>query len=418
MKPLFKHAVLSDSKAYVSDYTCKTKDGKVHSGVTIDANYEDCYAYPYDLAWKLPMLEYEEVPNLEYIEDGKLNSIIELRDDQKPYVEALLKCPRGTFISKPGTGKTVMCLELISISNLKTLIIVNTGYLFNQWKDECKKLLGYEPGLVGDSKFKVKDITIATFQTLFRSREKLEKLYDKFSLVIVDECHHCPAQSFKYVLGNLNALFKLGVTGTNKRKDGLEFITDWVLSDHKLYNTNDNTLIPDIIIVKTGIKVPSGDTFVECLSELAIDERVLDKVSEMLERNPERNQLVLALRLSTIELLAAMYEDAIVITGDKGDRTNLDERILDSKIIFSTLLNEGANIPNLDTLHLVHPNNNIPLLEQRIARINRPVIGKETPIVYDYWYKHNKGTHGFNVETQQSNRLQYYKKQGYKVYEI
>ena len=418
MKPLFKHMVLIETKEYVTKYARRTPDGKTHSGVTIDSNYPDYYAYPYDLAWKLPLNDFAEVPDLTYIEDEEVNSSITLREDQLPNVIGLLKCPRGVFISKPGTGKTVMCLELINRTRLKTLILVNTSYLLYQWKEECTKLLGYEPGLIGDGKFNIKDITVATFQTLSRNKSKLDKIYDKFSLIIVDECHHCPAASFKYVLGNLHALFKLGVTGTHKRKDGLEFMTDWMLSDHKLINTEDNTLVPDIIIVKTGIKVPDGDSFVECLTELAIKKRLIDKIKEMVDRNPKRNQLVLTSRLSTVELLAARYKNAIVITGEEGDRANLNERVLRHKLIISTLLNEGVNIPNLDTLHLVHPNNNLPVLEQRIARINRPVEGKYTPIIFDYWYTHSTGAIGFNVEAQQQTRLQYYKKQGYKVYAI
>jgi len=418
MKPLFKHCVLMDSRDYVRDYVKKDRDGKTHSAVTIDTDYEDLYAYPYDLAWRLPFLGFAEVPDLMYIEDGDLNSKIQLREDQIPYVQKLLLRPRGIFISKPGTGKTVMCLELINNSKLKTLILVNTNYLFHQWREECTKLLGYEPGLIGDGKFKVKDITIATFQTLARSPKKLEAVHDRFSQVIVDEAHHCPAQTFKYVLSNIQALFKLGVTGTHKRKDGLEFITDWMLSSHKLVNTTDNTMRPEIVIVKTGIPMSTGESFVECLTGLAENPELISSVAEMVNKNPARNQLVLSSRLSTVELLAKEFTDAIVITGEEGDRENLNERVLTDKLIISTVLNEGVNIPNLDTLHLVHPNNNIPQLEQRIARINRPVEGKRVPLVFDYWFKDSKAAHGFSTVTQQNLRLQYYKKQGYKVHEL
>ena len=418
MKPLFKHCVLLDNRGYLSKYCKKDKEGKIHSGVTIDLDYEDYYAYPYDLAWRIPLTEYAEVPTLEYIKDGEIDSKITLREDQIPYVQELLVKPRGLFISKPGTGKTVMCLELIHISNLKTLVIVNTKFLLYQWKEECEKLLGYTPGIIGDGKFIVKDITIATFQTLSRSKEKLKEIHDKFTLTIVDECHHCPANTFKYVVGNIQSLFKLGVTGTHKRKDGLEFITDWMLSDHKLFNITDNTMKPEIVIVKTDIKIPSGESFVECLTNLSTIEKAITKITEMINKNPERNQLVLSLRLSTVERLAACYKDAIVVTGIEGDRENLNNRVLDSKLIISTILNEGVNIPNLDTLHLIHPSNNLPQLEQRIARINRPVEGKRVPLVFDYWYKHQKGVLGFNVESQQKTRLAYYKSKGYKIHEI
>ncbi len=418
MKSVFSNKIMYASKEFLKAYTKKDKTGKIHTVVSLDKDYPEHYAYPYDLAWRLPFRDYLSVPDLMYIEDEPVNSVITLRDDQEPYVDQLLMCPRGIFVSKPGTGKTVMCLELISRMNVKTLILVNSAYLLHQWHEECTKLLGYEPGMIGDGKFKVKDITISTFQTLAKTEKKLTKIYDKFTLVIVDEAHHCPAATFKYVLGEIQALFKLGVTGTRERKDGLEFITEWMLSDRRLVNTTDKTMKPEIIIVKTGIQIPAGDTFVECLSGLGELEKVVEVVDKMVYRNIERYQLVLVSRLSTIELLALELPEAIVITGEEGNRKGLNDRVLEDKIIVSTILNEGVNIPRLDTLHLVHPSNNMPQLEQRIARINRPLEDKRTPIVYDYWYKSNKRARGFNINGQQHNRLNYYKKRGYTVHEL
>jgi len=418
MKPIFNASVLFEGRDYVKFYTKKDRKGQTHSGVTIDSDFENMYAYPYDLAWKLPFADYSSTPEIKYIKDGVVKNSIVLRPDQAPYVEKLLKKPRGIFVSKPGTGKTVMCLDLIAKANLKVLILVNTLYLLEQWREECKKLLDYTPGMIGGTKFIVKDITVATFQTLSRSPEKLKHISNEFSLVIVDECHHIPALTFSQVLRGLNSIFKLGVTGTLERKDNLHFIAKWYLSDNIIVNTTDDTMQPEITIVRTNLKIPSGENFVESLTALGTSERVLNIVRSVVSDYSERLQLVLSSRVATVELLAKTYKNAIAITGMVGDRDNLNDRLLDSKLIISTLLNEGVNIPYLDTLHLIHPSNNLPQLEQRIARINRPVEGKPTPLVFDYWFKSNKKALGFNILTQQANRLAYYRKQGYQIYEI
>jgi len=417
MKPLFRGGVHSTDKSLVNYYKAKDKQGKIHVGVTIDTENPEYYIYPYDLAWRTNLEEYGEVPELHVIED-EIKSNITLRDDQEPYVQELSQCPRGVFISNPGTGKTVMMLELISRLKLKTLVLVNTSYLLHQWETECKKLLNYEPGIIGDGKYIVKDITIGTFQTLARSNAKLKEIKEKFSLVIVDECHHCPAATFKYVLSSLSVLFKLGVTGTFRRKDGLEFLTNWMLSDRKVINKTDNTLVPKIIRVNTGIKVHDGESFIESLSGLAEDKKLAEIITQMVKRNPERNQLVLSARLATVEILAEMNPNAIVLTGEQGDRNDLDKRLQQKKLIISTILGEGVNLPSLDTVHLIHPNNNIPQLEQRIARVNRPKEGKLLPLVYDYRYKSNRKALGYNVLKQQQERDKYYLKKGYKVYDI
>jgi len=418
MKPmLFKHGALLDTKNFVSRYTKKV-DNKVYAGVAIDDEYPDHICYPYDLVWELEPEEFDVVPELKYIETD-LECSITLRPAQQDCMDKLIEEPRGIFISNPGTGKTVMALWLIAQLKLKTLVLVNSTFLLRQWEEECIKFLGYEPGIIGDGEEVIKDITIATFQSV-RKEERLKSIRDKYSFVIVDECHRVPAQTFRTVLSNIEAYWKLGITGTYKRKDRLEFLADWFLSSKKVVNTVDNTLQPSIIIVKTGIKLPVSDNYVECLNSIEDNLYLIERIKYMVARcGPERHQLILSFRLTTVDLLQLEFPEAIVVIGDtkREDREGLNERVLDQKIIISTTLQEGVNIVALDTLHLIHPNNNIPMLEQRIKRINRPLPGKKTPLVFDYWFEHG-GEKGFNVEIQQFKRLQWYKSQGYKIYEL
>jgi superfamily II DNA or RNA helicase len=415
---LFKHGALIDNKKYMNRYVRKVNN-KYYSGIAVDEDYPDFFYYPYDLVWELGVENFDETPELKYIEQD-VNSSIILRPYQQDCFEQLVAEPRGIFISPPGTGKTVVCIELIAELKLKTLILVNSVYLLNQWREEIERFTGFAPGKVGEGAFEINDITVATFQTL-RKRERLEEVRKTFSLVIVDECHRVPAATFRFVLSNLEAYWKLGVTGTYKRKDKLEFIADWMLSSKKVVNKYDDTMQPGIVIVKTGITLPACDGYTECLNLLEDDMRLLDKVEEMaIKGGEDRHQLIISFRLASVDILSLKFPEAIVVTGgtDKEDRENLNERVLDQKIIISTTLQEGVNIPNLDTLHLIHPNNNLPMLEQRIKRINRPVEGKKEPLVIDYWYNHGKGVKGFNVETQQKARMAFYKRQGYKIYAL
>ena len=416
MNYLFKHGALLKSKEHVHLYT-KRLDNKVYAGVAIDDEYPDYICYPYDLVWRLGVENFDTPPLLSLTE--KLDCNITLKDYQQECMDKLIDEPRGIFISPPGTGKTVMALWLMAQLNLKTLIIVNSIYLLNQWREECEKFLNYKPGIIGDGEYEVKEITIASFQSL-RKEERLIKVRDKFSFVIVDECHRVPANTFKTVLSNLTAYWKLGITGTYRRKDRLEFVADWMLSAKKVTNNYDDTLKPSVLIVSTGISLPDSDGYTDCLNNLEDDMMLIDKIDYMVKKcGEDRHQLIISFRLATVDILSARFPDAIIVTGqtDRDERKNLNERVLDKKIIISTTLQEGVNIPNLDTIHLIHPNNNLPMLEQRIKRINRPVDGKKNPFVIDYWYKHGKES-GFNVNSQQQERLRFYKRQGYKIYDL
>lgn len=412
MSSIFSTGAYLQTKKYLQQYTKKI-DGTTYCGVGVKDDY---ITYPYDLVWKLED-EFDRRPPLQYIEE-EITTTIQLKDYQQDVIDQLIQEPRGILISPPGTGKTVMMLYLISALKFKTLVLVNSIFLLNQWKEECINFLNYEPGKIGEGEFSIKDITIASFQSI-RKEARLNQVKDKFTLVIVDECHRVPAATFRNVLNSIEAYWKLGVTGTYRRKDKLEFLADWMLSSKKVVNEYDDTMLPQVAIIKTGIELPLSDGYVDCLNNLEDNDILLKKVKELVDKGKDRHQLILSFRLESVDILARMFPDAIVITGSSTaeERENLNERIKDKKIIISTTLQEGVNIPNLDTLHLIHPNNNLPMLEQRIKRINRPVEGKKTPLVFDYWYKQGKCI-GFSVQNQQMIRLAFYNRKGYKVYVV
>ena len=413
MSLIFNRGVITESRQWVQEYT-KKHEGKTYSGISIEGNK---LCYPYDLVHKIGIENFDSIPPLLYIQ-GKINCKIKLKDYQEACMGQLIDYPYGIFVSAPGTGKTVMTLWLIAQLKLRTLILVNSTFLLRQWEEECIRFLEYTPGIIGDGTFTINDITIATFQSA-RKQERLDQIKDKFSLVIVDECHRVPANTFRNVLNSIIAYYKLGITGTPKRKDGLEFIGKWLLGSKVLVNEYDDTMVPEIVLVKTGIKLPEADGYVECLNMMEEDSKLIKLIKKNIDASNNRHHLILSFRLTTVDLLTQEFPEALVVTGhtSKEDRKDLNEKVKDSKIIITTTLQEGANIPNLDTLHLIHPNNNLPMLEQRIKRINRPLDNKKVPLVFDYWYTQGK-CKGFSVQHQQMKRLAFYNNKGYKVHVI
>lgn len=407
---IFSSGAILPTKRYIKDFT-KTIDNNIYCGVRPYLPKKGYLQYPYSLVHSLGFDYFDEIPEVHIIEKD-LYSNITLKDYQEEIVTKLIRNPYGVLISAPGTGKTIMAVELLYRLRYKTLILVNSLFLLDQWYNVILEQLNYEAGKIGGGSYEFKDITIATFQTL----RKFELLIDKYSLVIIDEVHHVPASTFRDTLSNISALWKLGLTGTYKRKDGLEFLTKWFVGDNITENLVDDTLKPEIIIVKTGIKVDGG-RYVESLNGLASNEKLLECILNNIEKCKNRKQLIIPFRLETVEILSDAIPEAIVITGqtDKEERQNLNQRVLENPIIISTVLQEGSDIPNLDTLHLIHPNNNLPMLEQRIKRICRTVEGKKTPLVFDYFFK-DSSTAEYNVETQQKIRLNFYNQKKWKTH--
>ena len=130
----------------------------------------------------------------------------------------------GVIVSPPGSGKTIMALELIARKKQPTLIIVHRKQLFDQWIDRIQNFLSIPKnkiGQIGNQKEKIGDeVTVATIQSL--SRRDLTDLKNRFGMIIVDECHHIPAKSFREVITKLNCYYLYGLTATPKRKNNDE----------------------------------------------------------------------------------------------------------------------------------------------------------------------------------------------------
>ena len=101
-----------------------------------------------------------------------------MRPDQEAAIEKTLDKDFGVIVSPPGSGKTVIGLELIAQKRQPALIIVHRKQLFDQWIDRIQSFLKIpkkEIGQIGNQKFKVGEkITVAMIQSLSRSR-KLKK---------------------------------------------------------------------------------------------------------------------------------------------------------------------------------------------------------------------------------------------------
>jgi len=404
--------VLTDDPGFLKRYTFVDQATGIRTPYIFPSEDDDYeYEYPYDLA--LTLEEDLKVPVL-LTQDLMGSPEITLYPEQEEVAQAFIKKPYGILLSAPGSGKTVIALSLIKSLNFKTLILVNTTYLLRQWEEAFKDFYSYNVGVIGDKSFEIKDITVATFQTMLT---KGKNLHEEWSLIIVDECHHISAKTFYTVLRSLYAPYKIGLTVTLKRKDGLEPIVGYFLGRRVIENEVDNTMKEEIVLVKTGIKL-KGDTFVECLTNLVESDKLHKLVVAQVNKAPDRHQLILCSRVETVSKLQELLPDAICVIGEtkSEDRANLNERVLTNRVIISTLLNEGVNLPNVDTLHLIHPSNNIPVLTQRVARVTRTIEGKKIPLVFDYLFSSNNN--GFSVEQQQKIRLNWYKSRNRKIYTI
>ena len=103
--------------------------------------------------------------------------------------------------------------------------------LLTQWIEKISKFLGVPKGLIGvlgKGEKKIRDITVATYQSGYKN---VEILWDKFSFAVFDEAHHIPAQTFKRVALYLPAPYRLALSATPKRRDKNEILLFKLVGD-------------------------------------------------------------------------------------------------------------------------------------------------------------------------------------------
>jgi len=150
---------------------------------------------------------------------GALRSRFEARDYQSEAVQSWEEAGfRGIVVLPTGAGKTIMAIKAMERLEAATLVVVPTIVLMEQWRGTLADAFGVEIGALGGGSRDVKPITVSTYDSAaLRARE----LGDRFALIVFDEVHHLPAPSYAGIAINYLAPYRLGLTATLGRDEGV-----------------------------------------------------------------------------------------------------------------------------------------------------------------------------------------------------
>ena len=126
---------------------------------------------------------------------------------------------RGIIVLPTGAGKTFVAQLAMLRAQRSTLVIVPTIDLMQQWYGVLASQFDIEVGLVGGGYFEPIDVTVSTYDSAYLH---MERLGNRYGLVIFDECHHLPGPSYILTADLTLAPFRLGLTATLEREDGGE----------------------------------------------------------------------------------------------------------------------------------------------------------------------------------------------------
>ncbi len=331
------------------------------------------------------------------------SNIILRKGDQTDCYNCIIdKCNNVDFYSgiinlTTASGKTVLSLKLIETLKLKTLIIVNTQQLLNQWYDKIKQFcnnvnIGFIQGKTID--IDDKDIVIGMVQTLSNDKITLNTL-KSFGITIMDEVHSIPTKVFSNIFFKITSQFQFGLTATIDRKDRLDIVFKYFLGDIIYSNINDSNLKQQTIIdvynvnfdigkIKT-IKI-AGETKINMsytLNQLSLCEERNNFIISILQKlmsDPNRKILCMSDRINNLEFIHSNLKDNSGLFIGKMKSHQL-ESAKTQQILLATypMVIQGFDYPDINTLVFCTPRSNI---EQAIGRIYRK-HHNITPLIID-----------------------------------
>jgi superfamily II DNA or RNA helicase len=350
--------------------------------------------------YKIKDLRIESKANLDFYSD------IELRPKQKEAKRSIINNEQGLVMASPGFGKTTVALSTMIDLSQNTLILIDKTELAKQWIDRASEQFGIELGLIGDKEWNQMPITVATLQTLRSREEELNNsgFWSLWGAVFYDESHHASSETYYKIINKFSAKYRIGLSATKGKTKAKEKIAELVFGN-VIFEDKTNNLKPIIYKVHTNFNFDYQAT--EKIGN-KVKRNNYQKLIKTLIENDERNyliankianqldnaHLVISRRLKHLEdlmnksiELGFPEENCYMLTGKESS----DERIRIAKLadkgsiaIFSTVADEGLDIPRLDRIHLPFPSKNHETIRQQVGRGLRNHPHKSDTIVYDY----------------------------------
>lgn len=330
--------------------------------------------------------------------------------------------PRRIAVSLPtGAGKTVIFTHLIDqVKSLpgqgnQTIILVHRRELAFQAAETCKRTFPDKLVQVEMGDFKADpnaDIIIASVQTLITGRYKNFNP-DDFKMVVIDECHHAAADSYRQVLNYFNIndadskIALVGFSATLRREDeknldetfdkiAFHLDLEKLIFDKHLVDAKFTTVTlsnADLGKVKTnrGDFVISG--LAAAVNNKENNDTILGTYLHFVKNHNIKSTMLFGVNIEHVQTLGDVFKSNGVSAEYVTSKTKKDLRLKaiedfkNGKI--SVLMNcgiftEGTDMPNIDCILLARPTKSKTLLVQMIGRGLRLHASKEFCHIVDF----------------------------------
>ncbi|MGI6366615.1 MAG: DEAD/DEAH box helicase family protein [Bacillota bacterium] len=360
----------------------------------------------YSFSWRKPRLvvleSSKDKPSIPEPTGAQIEALYQLRKAREEGID------KGLVVAATGVGKTYLS-AFDSQEYKRILYVAHREEILRQAAETFAAVrpnakLGF---YFGQQKDENADILFATVQTLAREPHLQTFSPDSYDYIIIDEFHHAAADSYVKVIKYFKPQFLLGLTATPFRTDNKDIFA--LCGDNVIYEIylkdaiHRDLLVPfryfgiyDSETDYSQIETRNGQYVVEQLEEELSRKERANLVLEKYRLMAGRRTLGFCVSIDHAEYMAKYFatngiKAAAVHSGAATEYTQDRKQAVaaleqgELEVIFAVdILNEGVDIPSLDTVMFLRPTESFIVFLQQLGRGLRKYPGKEYLTVLDF----------------------------------
>lgn len=313
---------------------------------------------------------------------------------------------RALIVSATGSGKTYLAaFDALNFAPNRLLYVVHEGSILRKSLETFQEVFGALKtcGMyTGEAKELEADFIFTTNVSMCRSLDLFDK--KEFDYIIIDECHHAVASTYRQIIEYFEPEFLLGLTATENRMDNQDVVE--LFGNNIPYELRlRDAIINDLIVPfhYFGIRDELVDYGLTDSAERRLIAQISNEdncefISQQIEKHRPSEQKLKALAFCRniqharmmAENLSDYYHTAFLSGKNKtGERirayNDLQSDNKELEILFAVdILNEGVDIPGVNMVLFLRPTESSTIFIQQLGRGLRKYPNKSFVTILDF----------------------------------